>query len=109
MTSYRTHPLRPQLLVALLVTIGLLFAGMRVPDLSGPHRPKPPHRVVLKSQTKPVFSHLKQLDDFVTVSEQRPVSGPCTWYHAVAQPATSLYAPPLLISNSGRSPPVPLS
>ncbi|UPU35861.1 hypothetical protein M1B72_20860 [Geomonas paludis] len=85
---------------------GLLCAGMRVPDLSRPHRPKPMHRLVLKAQVTTAPSHIKQQhhDVFVTLPQVLEPAVP------VLQRAITRVAPPryIFLSSapySGRSPP----
>jgi len=105
MIRYRTDKFRPQVLVTFLVALALLFAGVRVPDLSRPHRPKPTHRIVLKTQHKTFSNHLKQYDDFAAVLPKLLVLGNTIPYHPVSLVAPPLYASPLFSPNSGRSPP----
>jgi len=95
----------PQVLVAFLVILGLLFGGMQVPDLSRPHRPKATHRVVLKTQYKTASSFLKQQNESVTVFSSTPAWRDNVAYRAVSHAAPPLYASPLTSPNAGRSPP----
>lgn len=53
--------------VALLVAFCLLMAGMRVPDLSRPHRVKPSLRAVIENQTKTCKSSIKKCCEFVAL------------------------------------------
>lgn len=102
--------LHPQILVAILVALGLLVAGMRVPDLSRPHRPKPIHRVIVESQYKTAVNHAKQHNhsDCIAVLPIPQVAGTTVSYRAVSQPVPPLYASPQLSPDSGRSPPAAL-
>lgn len=105
-SCYRLPYLR--ILTTVLVTAGLLCAGMRVPDLSRPHRPKPMHRVVLKAQVTTLSSQIKQHqhhDDFFITLPQLPEPAVAVFGHAVASGAPPQHASPLPAPNSGRSPP----
>lgn len=106
MISRRINNFRPQVLVIFLVALGLLFAGVRVPDISRPHRPKSTHRVVLENHQKTFSDHLKQCVDVVAVLPNRPVSSNSLSYRAVSLFVPPPYASPLFFPNSGRSPPV---
>jgi len=62
MTILRPIHFLPRTLVTFLVVIGLLFSGVRVPDLSKslrPHRPKATNRLVWESQQKNLAKCLK--------------------------------------------------
>jgi len=107
MTSRRINHFCPHMLLIFLIASGLLFAGVRVPDLSRPHRPKPTHRIVFETQHKNFSKNLKQCDDFVTVLPKLLISSNTISYHAVSQVLPPLYATPLFPPNSGRSPPAP--
>ena len=48
---------RFSLLVTCIVAFCLVIAGMRVPDIARPHRPKPSHRAVIESDDK-VAQHI---------------------------------------------------
>jgi hypothetical protein len=109
MNSHRVNQFHPQVLVIFLVALGLLFAGVRVPEVSRPHRPKATHRVVLENHQKSFSNHLKQCADVVAVLPKRPTSSNSTSYHALSQVVPPLYASPLFFPNSGRSPPSVLS
>ena len=100
---------RPQVLIIFLVALGLLFAGVRVPDVSRPHRPKPTIRVIVENHHKSFSHHLKQCGDVVAVLPQRPVSCSPLSYHSECKAVPPLYASPLFFPNSGRSPPAALS
>jgi hypothetical protein len=100
---------RPQLLVTFLVVFGLVFAGVRVPDLSRPHRPKPTHRVVLENHHKSCSDHLKQCGDIVAVVAKPPTSCNPVWYRAETRLSSPRYLSPLFFPHSGRSPPIALS
>jgi hypothetical protein len=99
-----TH-FRPQVLVTFLVALGLLFAGMRVPDISRPHRPKPSQRVVLENHQKSFSDHLKHCGDIVAVVPKPPRLNDSISYIATSPVVSSLYASPSFFPNSGRSPP----
>lgn len=110
MTSSRIKYFRPQILVTFLVALGLLCAGMRVPDLSSPHRPKPTQRTILETQHKThktLSNHLKQHDDFAAVLPKLLVSNNTVSYRSGSHVVPPLYVSPLFAPNSGRSPPAP--
>jgi hypothetical protein len=46
----------------------ILFIGMRVPDISRPHRPKPTHRAVIEKQVNPTQYAAKKLIEIVAVA-----------------------------------------
>ncbi len=109
MIRYRINHCRPQFLVTFLVALAILFAGVRVPNVSRPHRPKPTQRIVHETQPKTISNHLKQHNDFFTVLPKIPVSGNSTSYHAVSHVVPPLYASSLFSPNPGRSPPAAVS
>jgi len=109
MIDRRISHLRPQVLIIFLVALGLLFAGVRVPDISRPHRPKPTHRVVLEDHHKNYSNHLKHGGDLAAFLPKPPTFGNPVSYHAERQPVSPLYLSPLFFPNSGRSPPAALS
>jgi hypothetical protein len=107
MIPFRMNDCRPQIVVVFLVALALLLGGMRVPDFSGPHRPKASHRTVVEIQQKTV-EKLKQLTDFPTMPSKVVVSSvAATVYLVFLQVIPPLYASPLSPPNSGRSPPAP--
>jgi hypothetical protein len=105
MTTIRIKYCRPQILVTLLVAFSLLFSGVRVPDFSRPHRPRPTQRVVLETLHKTPSSPLKQHDNFVAVSPVPQESTAAVSYHALSRAVPSLYTSPASPAHSGRSPP----
>jgi hypothetical protein len=95
-------------LLVCLVTLTLLLAGTRVPDLSRPHRPKPSQRAVVTSQLKCAPEACKQqFDHLVAVIETAVRLAPpivlatAVPHFFVAQPSATSFC------NSGRSPPAP--
>ena len=109
MRSLHISHFRPQVLIIFLVALGLLFAGVRVPDTSRPHRPKPTHRVVLENQQKDLTNHLSQSGDVVAVMPKAPIFSNPVWSHAQSHVVPRIHASPLFFPNSGRSPPAALS
>jgi hypothetical protein len=93
-------------LLTLLVVLGLVFSGVRVPDISRPHRPKQTHRVVLEKSHKTVSNHLKQCGDLVAVIPPSPIFSNPISYRAELQLVSPRHLSPLSFPNSGRSPPV---
>jgi hypothetical protein len=107
MNSYRPNHCLPQILLTFLVALSILFAGMRVPDLSRPHRPKASQRIVLKSQHK-TFSHqLNEHKDFAAALPKPLAAGSTASYHVTSPAAPALYVSLLTLPNPGRSPPAP--
>jgi hypothetical protein len=106
MNSFRNIHCRPQVPVIFLVALSLLVVGVRVPDLSHSHRPRPTNRFVLKTQIKTISSSLKQYKDFAGILSKIPTSSDTDSYHAVVDVVPLLYISPLR-PNPGRSPPVP--
>lgn len=109
MISRRTNNFRPQVLVIFLIALALLFTGMRVPDISRPHGPKPTHRVVLENYQKTFSQHLKQCVDIVAVLPSRLILSVSISYRALSQFVPPLYASLLFSPHYGRSPPAALS
>lgn len=97
------------ILLACLITTCILIRGMRVPDISRPHRPKPTHRALLEKQVKPAQQPVKKTVDLVAIPA-KPVE-PC----AVVSYRTHLLfafqgtAVPPLFPNSSRAPPPSLT
>lgn len=76
---HRTLPL----LVTCVTLVAIVFMGMRVPDLSRPHRPKPIHRACIEKQAKPAHEAIKKIQQFLALipaAVQAPVVIP---YRAV--------------------------
>jgi hypothetical protein len=95
-------------LVAILIPLFLVFMGMRVPDLSRPHKPKPMRRAVLEnSSTRTIVQSVVKNDiDPVTTNLPTIVLLPTEEYIPEAQP---IYASVPLLSLSPfppRAPPV---
>jgi hypothetical protein len=109
MISLHVSRFRPQVLIIFLVALGLLFAGVRVPDSSRPHRPKPIHRVVLEDHQKSASNHFKHCDDVVAVLPNPQLLSDPISFHAEHRVVAPLYTSPLLFPNSGRAPPIVLS
>ena len=109
MMSLHTSRFRPQVLIIFLVALGLLFAGVRVPDISRPHRPKPSQRVVLENHHKSVSNHLKFCGDLSAVLPDPPLLSDPVSFPAQSRVVSPRYASLLFIPNSGRSPPATLS
>ena len=75
-------------LVAILIPLFLVFVGMRVPDLSRPHKPKPMRRAVLENSTARtiVQSVVKNAVDPVTTNLPTLVLLPTEEYIPEASP-----------------------
>ena len=105
MINRHINHFRPKVLVTFLVALGLLFAGVRVPDISRPHRPKPSQRVVLENHQKSFSDNLKHCSDVVAVVSKPPRLSDSISYIATTPVVSPLYAAPSFFPNSGRSPP----
>ncbi len=55
-------------LATFAVAFSLLFAGMRVPDVARPHRPKPSQRAIAENQAKTSQDAVKKATDTVAVA-----------------------------------------
>ena len=108
MISLHTSRFPPQFLIILLVALGLLFAGVRVPDSSRPHRPKSSQRVVLENHHKSFPNHLKQGGDLAAVVPNPLIFSDPIPYHAETEVVSPRYLSPLFIPNPGRAPPAAL-
>ncbi|HJV35325.1 hypothetical protein [Geomonas sp.] len=105
-----THRIKssPQILVVFLVALSLLSAGVRVPDLSGPHRPKATQRVVVQNHHASLYKCLKEQNDFVSVVPRLvPVRN--TVSYRISDVVSPLYTSPASPCTLGRSPPAPKS
>ena len=95
--------------IALMIPLFLICLGMRVPDFSRPHKPKPLRRAVLeKTSARTIVqqSVVKSDLDPVTISPPTIVPLPAEEYSPVAHP---VYLPVPLLSLrplSPRAPPV---
>lgn len=54
-------------IVSLILAVCILFAGMRVPDISRPHRAKPKHRAVIENKTKTCQPSIKKAVELVAL------------------------------------------
>jgi hypothetical protein len=109
MFTRKLKQFRPQALLTFLVVLGLIFAGVRVPDLSRPHQPKPTHRVVLEKPHKSASNHLKQCGDLIAVVPTPPAFSRPISYHAELHVVSPRYVSHQFFPRSGRSPPVSFS
>jgi hypothetical protein len=105
MITRHINHFRPQVLVIFLVALGLLFAGVRVPDISRPHRPKPSHRVVLENHHKVFSDHLKHCGDIVAIVPAPPRPNVPFSYIAAFPVVSPPHTSPVFFPRSGRSPP----
>jgi hypothetical protein len=70
MTLKKLHNKNLLRLVTCAAALCILFIGMRVPDISRPHRPKPTHRAFIEKQVKPYQQEVKkQLELFAIPAE----------------------------------------
>lgn len=96
---------RLPIIVSLVVVFCLLIAGMRVPDISRPHRAKPKHRAVIENKTKTSQPSIKKILELVAVVPEvteppAPLSAPADFIFSYP---TSCISP--IFPNSARSPP----
>lgn len=109
MTLHHLGHRRHSLAVSLTVMFCLLFAGMRVPDLSRPTRPKPNPKAVLECQTKESQSSIKKSQEFVAVLPcllECSLPLPRRTEPSVASPGRGVSP---LFPHASRAPPVVLS
>ena len=109
MTSLYHSRFRPQVLIILLVALGLLFAGVRVPDISRPQRPRASQRVVLENHHKTFTNQLKHCGGVVAVVPDSPAFAASLCFPALSRAIQPSVASLLHFPNSGRSPPAKLS
>lgn len=95
-------------LVTCVTTICLLVFGMRVPDPSRPHRPKPKPRAYIEQQFKKCQEAVakKSLDHVQAVLAQDPEPVNRTVYRAEYPSAFNGTAPSPFFPNLSRAPPV---
>jgi hypothetical protein len=96
-------------LVSLIIAFCLIFGGMRVPDISRPHRAKPKYRAVIENKTNSCQTSIKKIIDFVALvpsitGTPAPQPAPADFQSRV--PA-SYFSP--LFPNASRAPPFVLS
>ncbi|GFO55523.1 hypothetical protein GMSM_25300 [Geomonas sp. Red276] len=95
---------RLQILIIFLVALSLLSAGVRVPDLSRPHRPKATQRIVVESQHKSIANCLKQQNDLVSVVPTQVAPSNILSYQ-ISDLVPPRYTSPPPPPTVGRSPP----
>lgn len=91
--------------LALLVAFCLLIAGMRVPDLSRPHRAKPSNRAVIENPTQACQPSIKkslELLALITPLTSLPLPNPERTDFQASSP-TSCFSP--IFPNTARAPP----
>lgn len=100
---------RFSMLTTLIVACCLLFTGMRVPDLTRPHRPKPSQRAVIESQVKAPQHSVSNAIDFFAIPVKLPPLKSALLYRT--ELVYTFYSPavPTLFPNSSRAPPTILS
>jgi hypothetical protein len=109
MIANHLHRKRFSILATFIVAFCLLFAGMRVPDLTRPHRPKPKHRAVIESQVKTSQHIVNNSIDFFAIPA-KPLELR-TALHYQTELVFTFFSPavPTLFPNSSRAPPLFLS
>jgi len=103
---YRKHF---SILATLIVAFCLLFAGMRVPDIARPHRPKPSHRAVIESQAKISQHIVNNSIDFFAIPAHSPELKTAILCQTELVFTFYSSAVPTLFPNSSRAPPTFLS
>lgn len=91
--------------VACVTVVCILFLGMRVPDLSRPHRPKPTHRAFIEKQVNKCQQVVKKNLDLVALPAKpvEPAAVPaCRAQRLFSFQSTDF---PLLFPNLSRAPP----
>ncbi len=104
-----SHQKRIYILATFIVAFCLLVAGMRVPDLTRPHRPKPSQRAVIESQVKTSQHIVNNSIDFFAIPVKPPQIKTTLLYQT--EFVFTFYSPavPTLFPNSSRAPPLFLS
>lgn len=97
------------ILAAFIVAFCLLFAGMRVPDLARPYRPKPNQKAVIETEVKASQYIVNNSIDFFAIPEKSAKLQTVIAYQA--EFVFVFYSPevPALFPNSSRAPPLILS
>lgn len=92
--------------ITCVTVLSILFLGMRVPDISRPHRHKPTNRAVIDKQVKAPQSAVKKSVEIVAISI-RPVeiSSP-VFYRSDFQYAFQPPGYPHFSPNAPRAPPL---
>uniref|UniRef100_C6DY87 Uncharacterized protein n=1 Tax=Geobacter sp. (strain M21) TaxID=443144 RepID=C6DY87_GEOSM len=94
------------LLLATCVTvICIAFTGMRVPDLSRPHRPKPPHRAYIEKQFKNCQEQVKKSFDLFALPVKHSVPRAVVRYGVHFQASFNSTGVTPLFPNLSRAPP----
>lgn len=96
-------------IVWLAAAFCLLFAGMRVPDPSRPHRPKPSQRAVIENQVKSTHSGIKKPCEAAAILPsplELSLPLPSSTEPSVTCRGRSV---PALFPNASRAPPLVLS
>jgi hypothetical protein len=96
---------RFSILVIFIIAFCLMFSGMRVPDITRPHRPKPSQRAVIESPLKvSQYVASKSLDFFAVVAHppELQTAVPCRTMLTTVFSHTGF---PPLFPNSSRAPP----
>lgn len=97
---------RLPVVVSLVVALCLLVAGMRVPDISRPHRAKPKHRAVIENKNKSFQPSIKKSVEFVAVLQDvAPLPAP-PQKSADFQVSCPIRFISPIFPNSARSPPL---
>jgi len=94
------------ILVACVTAICILFIGMRVPDISRPHRPKPTHRAFLEKQFKTSPQAVKKSVDLVAIAAVPVEPAAVICYRSQLLFALQATGVPPLFPNSSRAPPL---
>ena len=94
------------ILVTCVTALCILFMGMRVPDVSRPHRPKPIHRAFIEKQVKTWQQQaLKKSLELHAVLAKPVEPGAAVRYRAHNLFAFQVTGFPPLFPNSSRAPP----
>jgi hypothetical protein len=100
---------RLSILVTLILGLCLFLTGMRVPDLTRPHRPKPGQKTVVESQDKASQHIVKNSIDLFAIMAMPTVLRNALPYRTKFVFAFHTTEFPPLFPNSARSPPLFLS
>jgi len=106
MINKRLHHKNLLILVTCVTAVCILFMGMRVPDISRPHRPKPTHRAFIEKQAKTCQQAVKKSVEVLAILAKPGQPRTAATYRIHPLFAFQLPGVPPLFPNLSRAPPV---
>ena len=94
------------ILVICVTAVCILFMGMRVPDISRPHRPKPIHRAFIEKQVKTFQQAVKKSVELLAVLAKPVEQGTAAPYRTRYLFTFQITGVSPLFPNLSRAPPV---